>query len=549
MGLGKQNLNWRKLPLSLFLFYGWCSVTLLWAPSLYQGLTTLVPWFGSLGVMFLILFLFRTRRDLSQLSLMIFLSGFVVVIIGLLQKWFGFDLYMQASPPSSTLGDKFLAASYAALTLPFGLLLLKKEVKLWGQILFYSGLIFTSLYLHVIASTGVWLVIEFVFLVIIILLLIQKNALVFKRMVIALALMVVGLGSINFYEKNRIVEFSQKISHLQKRPVNALEQEGWERVPVWINGLSLFPKYLIQGVGVGNWRAASNRAHNKYIINTEFFNHLHNDWLEGLITFGLIGFLLLGYFWWTLFKKIKFILDQGCSESALLGSASFASLLGLLFMSFFSYPFLSFSFLILAGVCWGILILVEAEIKKEILVAQGERFFLNVSGLSFLFFLTFLSGYWGYRLVRAEAHHYRARYYTGLGEAHGAKGYKNRGLTHFESSYQYNPYDWWNLTQWAESLKTFGLRDIADKKFAHAADLMPEDFHLLRLFARHYLFSGRPEKAIEIGERIIRSSPHYSYGYWIVGRSNFVLKRKDRAKKFFLEAKARDPEIHLPKLD
>lgn len=64
------------------------------------------------------------------------------------------------------------------------------------------------------------------------------------------------------------------------------------RAEFWTSGLNLFWKYFPFGFGPGSFVPAFQNEEPVALLSQSYLNRLHNDWLETVLTFGVLGILL-----------------------------------------------------------------------------------------------------------------------------------------------------------------------------------------------------------------------------------------------------------------
>ncbi|MFP4226713.1 MAG: O-antigen ligase family protein [Desulfobacterales bacterium] len=123
-----------------------------------------------------------------------------------------------------------------------------------------------------------------------------------------IALMVIGLISVGYYQMAGMPipervhsEMAEARTFFDGRE-NELEGEQAYRLRVWSRALSIYKENPILGVGKEQYR---ERIHAATGINC---SHLHNMFLENLVTYGIFGLLLLGVYLFPVYMLISAIL-------------------------------------------------------------------------------------------------------------------------------------------------------------------------------------------------------------------------------------------------
>jgi len=117
-----------KIPqvfLAVLLFVGYCFASLLWAINPYEGFMRVLTWLACALTILIIV----NVVNIEHLFIALFLSGFLVSIIGLMQWLNMINFIPQSFPPAATFANKNMAAHYVVFTLPLAGCLYKKYFK------------------------------------------------------------------------------------------------------------------------------------------------------------------------------------------------------------------------------------------------------------------------------------------------------------------------------------------------------------------------------------------------------------------------------------
>lgn len=103
--------------IAALIFTTYAAATLLWAVNPYEGASTALHWL----ICSLAILITANIVDKDRLLLTIFLGGFGIAGIGLLQKYGGLDFIPQSFEPGSTMANAKKAAHYVTFCVAFGL--------------------------------------------------------------------------------------------------------------------------------------------------------------------------------------------------------------------------------------------------------------------------------------------------------------------------------------------------------------------------------------------------------------------------------------------
>jgi len=93
------------------------------------------------------------------------------------------------------------------------------------------------------------------------------------------------------------------------RITNSAGELADERLVYWQDSLQIIRDYPLFGSGAGSF--IDIYPHYRTTVNTTYtVDHAHNDYVEFLVTLGIIGFLLLGCFMWSLLRQTYHVWRQ-----------------------------------------------------------------------------------------------------------------------------------------------------------------------------------------------------------------------------------------------
>ena len=381
----------------LFVFVLWSTLSLLWSTNWYVSSSILILWWNALLTAFI---LFQIKDEKQSLIRQMFLfSLLLLLILGLAQHLLGLNIIKQPSPPAATFKNKNMFAQIIILLWP---LLCYEIMRLYAKknVLFTTiGLItlfFSMAMLVFTASRAAWAALVLQIIALGVVFLLKKN----KQMKILLfaicSLIFVVIVSFQIKENSNINTTKSKINTAFNKNNNIANNE---RITGWANSIDIFLDNPILGVGVGNWYIHYPLYKNNRIIDERarqnlVWNFAHNDYIEIIVSSGIVGFVLLLLLVFYFIKELVLLgIKTEKNITAIIG------ILGISICALFSFPFhLSTQTIIIALLLF--LITPKEKIKTQIIAKEKARKML-------LFFATalFISILFSYDQLRAVKYH------------------------------------------------------------------------------------------------------------------------------------------------
>ena len=343
----------------IFLFVAWPYFTLIWVEDGYLAIKMLVAFTTIAFGFFLVVNTFDYKRSIDLALKGLVLSMSIVSIIGLIQFYMADDYFIQNifpqfAPPSSTFGNKNMAAHFLVMTLPLAFaytLLAKTRV----SVIVMAFASFVGLwYIMYIAARQAYLAMFIEILILIIFLTIDKiknnkHSFIYKEPYIKFK------GLISFFVLLLLIF----VSYLDKdgwnfnssKKLDRIEmismEGGSSRFPAWVNTIELIKDNPVTGVGVGQWPQSYPMYYDKVMKDVIFnekirLRRLHNDYLEIFANFGVIGFLLLVWLLFLTVNRIKATLINVHNMYRLQVLGVSMGLVGFSTVAMFSYPVRAF---------------------------------------------------------------------------------------------------------------------------------------------------------------------------------------------------------------
>lgn len=319
----KEKIKFTRLEISAFVFFGACIITLIYSliknPDQTLIFATLKN-YSYLFILFLVILIIKTKEQFQR-TINTFLVGGIIligfIIYGLVS---GNGLWSEFTP-----GTRFLAQTHAYYLMPpiflgFTALLYGKEI--YGRILtpiillIQSTGVIAGLHRHIWLGFAAGLTSIFAFsdktkrhkflknvLAIILIAIILS---VFWLWINSLLNNPINLGSVPYFEK-----LGQRFQTLYQFRSNQIEEAAGWRLKAWQEGIVLYVKNPILGIGFGKMLNVDYQGY----ISTVEMRALHNEILALLIQGGiilLIPFIFINYYLIKYFQQLykKVIAEQ-----------------------------------------------------------------------------------------------------------------------------------------------------------------------------------------------------------------------------------------------
>lgn len=485
-----------KIILPFIVFLIWASLSLLWAENQYFAITNLTIWLQSLLLFFVSLQLFKTQKEIINLLNFIVISGVIVSIIGISQHLFDFNWITQATKPAGTFGNKNMAVHFLVLIIPINIGLFLNSQTKKQQLVLSFALSIISLYLVYANSRAGYLsfLIQTILFAVFIF---RHKKLLHKthKILIVLALLLPLL--INSFNKGGI-DIQTRLDNITKTHENQLSNE---RIPMWLNTLSMIKENPILGVGLGNWRVQyplylDSIANDWAVSENKMHRHTHNDWLEITSSLGIIGLLLLLWLVFTLGRFIKNLLKTTEIPFVIFGLSM--SFIGLLIDGAFSFPLKLVIAPMLIMVVFACLVVLEKN-KQTFKIH-----FIFIISLIVLFIVLFSMS------IKSNLDKLKAQVYYSNALIYQNNNAYQKMQKQALKAYQYNP------DKMVHQL-TLANAYLVNKNILEAQNLSilslksePYNYALLTVLAKSYLTNNKTVEAQETLEKLAKIMKNHS---------------------------------------
>lgn len=407
--LQREYLKYNTFFIIASVFCVWQFFSLLWTNDLGSGLRESLNYFYFLLCAFAFFQIEDShRRRIVVLVLVAAVS--ISALIGILQNfdWNPLQLF-QASLPSSTFVNKNLAASVCMLFLPISIVFLLTAEDQHTKILFLVPNVLLLSFILVSQSKGVWLACIMIFLVAVIFVRMNvglrnvqasvKSNLPYIIIVVILSLIIFLLPGVRKSDK----EFSELVSNSMTT-----------RLGMYRDSIPLILDSPVHGVGSGSFRVQFRSVPggpyaSQHAENDKYVTRLHNDHLEILVEYGLVGFMLwASMIYLIIYQAFKYLLDEKVnSKEKPIAFAFLLGIAGMMIHSLFSFPVRLASTGGLFWICIGLLYSYQknSSTKEKIHSNSINRYLTLILYLPlFIFSVYFVSGkaIGSYYLQKAE---------------------------------------------------------------------------------------------------------------------------------------------------
>jgi len=353
------------LLLPLVCFLAWSLISITWSLDGYGGFVQWLHWVACALIFFMALQVLADAERIRIVLTLIFFSGFLVSLVGILQYLIAFSWFPQAAPPAATFGNKNMAAHFIVLSLPVGIWLFgtdPKKGKTWISAGASASMVIYLFYTHTKAA-WVAVSVQALFLVLYLVfvrfrlktgLALNPNKLMALGAATAVVLVMVNLGPRGWQwqigDATREMTVSVLGEQASDAPETALGNRGQSaavRFTIWLNTFSIFRDRPFTGVGVANFRShypasmISGINDGSMRLGMQHY-YTHNDYLQLLVELGVVFVIL---FVWGLFLVFRFmgrLLAPACNaEYRLIGITILGAIVGLATNALFSFPMYS----------------------------------------------------------------------------------------------------------------------------------------------------------------------------------------------------------------
>ncbi len=342
----------RRMPVMTpaVLLLAWATLSLFWAHNHYEATIKLLDWGGAVLGGLLLVHTLGEERHARWAVLGVFLSGCMLLVIGLAQYWFNVEWVDQHARPAITFNNKNMAAQYMLLVMPLGFALaMYRRFPIWWRI--FCVLISLGIIYFVLVSNTRGAIIATMLQIVLLAvtftgLVLYSRAHVQWKYVLPgiLLLLLVLFFSMTFSNYGLIEGWGKVYSRISAVIERIILFQGEVRFAIWSNTLEMIRDNPILGVGIGNWVVEYPIYHQRIMVDhqmTMSIQHIntHQDYLEIVSELGLIGFaciFMIGVQVIRIFWKMARLMD---GDDSYIAAALVCGLAGLAVNALGSFPF------------------------------------------------------------------------------------------------------------------------------------------------------------------------------------------------------------------
>ena len=511
--------------LSFLALLTWAALSLLWSDNAYLNWLVLLPWItGLISLMLIFWFCLQTPSTPNSSSLLaqrpwlfvhcIYIASIAVIILGIGQYLWHWDIVSQPAPPAATFKNKNIFAQYLVITLPLGVaLFLHNQQRLWQW--GYGIIAALSLSMIIYTTTrAAWMAVALESLLLISWLLyryvkgLESIALGRNRMTVILCSALLFITMIHFddsgFNANAINQYWNETETIID-DASLTEREGNIRLINWLNSWAIFQDHWLIGVGLGNWQViyplykrvyAEDWMANQQVV----WNYAHNDFIETAVSLGAIGLLLLSAFIAGLLLLAWRLINANKAQHSSLGLALCMAIGGVATTALFSFPLqLSVSTFLLLSYAGLLLVLsqqttsaplIKVHLSKQWLTAACLIIAISAASVSTFNYIQYQSTQW----VKQAGKFLRRNDYSNM-------------LPLATEAQKWNP---WN----SRALELKGIAESqlqkhkqATETYAHFLSLYPYNVTALENASISHLHIGQYHQAMDIAETLLSVQP------------------------------------------
>ena len=487
-----------KTPLYLPIwgFIAWTYITLLWVEDGYLATIMLAQFTSSALIFTLIINSFKDDNLIEKIPKALIVSMTLVTIIGLIQYYFPDNyfiqnLFAQVAKPSATFGNKNMASHFVVMVLPLSMVFLL-AAKNNRMIIWYSvATVLGFWYLMFAAARQAWVAMAVELFVLILFLLLDryknkeqafiksgkqiKSKFAATVGIVLSLIFVANIGTEgSFHRGSNKLEFAKKIN------VEGVSS----RFPAWVNTMEMIKEHPVVGVGVGQWEESYPLYYDRKMKDT-FFNeqvHLrkaHNDYLEILANFGLIGFMLLLWLVYLIIIRVWKVLTDVSHKYRLLVLGLSLGLIGFSMVAMVSFPVRVYLPAFLVLVYFSLITLLARPISESNIIMYRPSKGVLLTTLLACFIFTILIVTMSNRWLIAEHHNSNANVFKSVSR-------DELQLKASLKALQYNNFPPKFYISTAESLIKLGHVETAILYIKKAIDISPFNSRALLVLSRIY---------------------------------------------------------------
>ena len=475
----------------------WSFLTLLWATNVYEGFYSTIHLAMCGVVFFAIITLLHDTKWIKWLFSASIISAGFVSITGLAQQYLQFKGIPQSVSPAATFGNPNVAADYLVIVLPSLIAMGVAQKKIVYRWFLFAALILSLIYLYNTHSRGGWLAVSCAALSVGLLCTIKKHNRGISKKGFTIGVIVITCLIIT-------ILFTKS----GNRILNAALSEY--RLTAWRNSIEMIRDKPVQGFGSGNFKIFYPAYSHRAVVDrapdtTRYLGRAHNDFIQIAAELGIPGFLLFALIpFCGLALSWRLLRQSGTSafHPFIIGLAG--GLIAFMISAFFSFPMQRSVPPLLVFTYCGMLAFFNSRLpaeKKHTIIRVPQL--ISVVLIVAIALTGFVLMQFNIKNIICDSY-----YFTAVGME--KRGNNSRALSSSLDAHQYNKYR-------MDLLITAGRAYIATGEMQKAIEILqkvvgttPYNLNALFLLGVAYANSNDKENALETFRRVLQIKPDFS---------------------------------------
>jgi O-antigen ligase len=521
--------------LPLILYMAWMVLSLIWAQNTYMGVIHLLYWVAALfGFLFLTQKAF-TYSDYILFAKSMYLSGFGIACLGLLQYYVGLEWIPQAAAPAAVFINKNMAAQYILLTIPFALTKYSVDKTKFAMFFTFTSAALMVWFLLVTEARAPMLGLSVILIILLARAMVSyKNisSLKIKSNYIGLALISFLIVTVVFlapYLNEVYVSLTESLASGERTSINI-------RVSKWLNAGLLFKDNWLVGIGINNWYNEYPAYHQIMVKDLGLgikstSEYAHNDAIQIAVELGVIGLMLYTLLICSVLRSLWIIYKSKDSEKIFLALPLVLVLVGIYSVSMFSFPGRLPHSIFLIVMCFALIsrlpdLSIQGNKAKKIKNTQYNSYTPSKNVGFCLLLLLALSIYGNYRLYQGEIWYRITHQYYSAGKHYYAMKAGDKAVA-------YDPYRYETLKYRANAYQRAKSTDT-EKMIIELYNEYPNSLNTLHRLVGYYSSQKEFDKALQYALYLKKIAPQSDWVHHslilIYDKMGLVEQRKQSVK-------------------
>jgi O-antigen ligase len=281
---GKMQIPRSTVHILLFAFAGWSLLSIIWAHNGYEGFYSAIHLLSCAIIVLIICTTPLPRPWISRMRTSIFVAGFCVAALGLMQQFLGIKWVPTVLSPAATFGNPNMAADYLAIILPLIIAACIFQQRIVLRCLACLIVLMSLLFLFYADCRGAWLAVFCAILY----MGISSICMKLTKKVLVRSFIAVSVLSICLM---LLIVFSSLGQKLQQAALSEY------RLIPWKNSMYMAMEKPVLGFGAGNFKVFYPQYNHKAVMDpaydiTKIVGKVHNDYIQTAVELGFPGMVL-----------------------------------------------------------------------------------------------------------------------------------------------------------------------------------------------------------------------------------------------------------------